>query len=84
MDFNRSHRSHTRKAFDTFKFLASLEKVGEKEITVDGNSLDVAAVIAVARLGNHAGNAENKLQTLISRLQIRSHNKPCGGDKSKD
>ncbi|KAL8658899.1 MAG: hypothetical protein Q9202_007368 [Teloschistes flavicans] len=74
MDFNSfsSHRSHTRKAFDTFKFLASLEKVGENEITVDGNSLDVAAVIAVARFGatiNLAAETSQKIEKSATYLQ---------------
>lgn len=58
---SRANRSPTRNVLDDLVFLASLKRSGEKEITVDGQSLDVAAVVAVARSGYHGIKTQEDL-----------------------
>ncbi|KAL8771514.1 MAG: hypothetical protein Q9194_004871 [Teloschistes cf. exilis] len=65
-------RSPTRNVLDDLVFLASLKRSGEKEITVDGHSLNVAAVVAVARLGvtiRLAAETSQKIEESATYLQ---------------
>lgn len=60
-----ANRSPTRNVLDDLNFLAGLKRSGEKEIIVDGRTLDVATVVAVARSGYHAIKTQEELQTLM-------------------